>query len=269
MALACGLIRTERVCVCLYMDSRARAVAAIAQGARPAAVVPAGAAAATELSRLKKQLHELEEKRDNVIKKRRSRREARPPSCWAACGRRGGACPQFCGEGGACCKLAWVSDGRDPNACPAEMAEFRYHTCVAQSFVGVNKGDPAMTDFSISSAGVHLGRTNLVREPGYTRPTMDDYYAFADGTSALPAAIERHLSDRGRAGKTPWPDAQQQESPCCAVSSPAALSTLPYPRCRTSLRQSLTSLPPHLPAGAEGAQGPVAVQPLLRGGQAG
>ncbi|EOD07859.1 hypothetical protein EMIHUDRAFT_460024 [Emiliania huxleyi CCMP1516] len=192
------------------MDSRARAVAAIAQGARPAAVVPAGAAAATELSRLKKQLHELEEKRDNVIKKRRSRREARPPSCWAACGRRGGACPQFCGEGGACCKLAWVSDGRDPNACPAEMAEFRYHTCVAQSFVGVTKGDPAMTDFSISSAGVHLGRTNLVREPGYTRPTMDDYYAFADGTSALPAAIERHLSDRGRAGKTPWPDAQQQ-----------------------------------------------------------
>ncbi|EOD07408.1 hypothetical protein EMIHUDRAFT_471141 [Emiliania huxleyi CCMP1516] len=53
----------------------------------------------------------------------------RPPplrDCWAACGG-AGACPAFCGQGGACCKQG--SDDQDP--CPATMPAFDVHTCVA------------------------------------------------------------------------------------------------------------------------------------------
>lgn len=47
-----------------------------------------------------------------------------PPDCWESCGRRAGACPEFCGAGGACCK-----DG-EPWPCPESMPALAIHTCI-------------------------------------------------------------------------------------------------------------------------------------------
>ena len=48
-----------------------------------------------------------------------------PLDCWNECGGVGGACPGFCGDGGACCK----NGSDDPSPCPETMPQFDYHTC--------------------------------------------------------------------------------------------------------------------------------------------
>ena len=54
-----------------------------------------------------------------------------PANCWSACGGKGGACDDFCGEGQACCQSGFGDPWPCPESMPDSLAALDFHFCVA------------------------------------------------------------------------------------------------------------------------------------------